>query len=160
VLVVVLSRIVATWCRCLLLYMVRRCWVVDCSLEPVLWVSSVGDGTGGAIRIQNCVLALYYISITGLLVVLRVARQRILNAIWEWIVWFSLRKKAKGNIGSGKAKLHSRTEIGKINLRNEKAKVYVGKEIKRKVLKLERKRHIRSEKVKDISGIRKLKNRP
>jgi hypothetical protein len=49
-------------------------------------------------------LALYYISITGLFVVLRVARQRILNAIRECIVWLGLRKKAKGNIGSGKAK--------------------------------------------------------
>jgi hypothetical protein len=68
---------------------------VYCSLEPVLWVSSVGDGACAAIRIQNCVLTLYDISITSFLVVLRVARQRILNAIRECIVWFSLRKKAK-----------------------------------------------------------------
>jgi len=50
--------------------------------------------------------------------------------------------------------------LGFKGLRNEKAKVYVGKEIKRTVQKLERKRRITSEKVQDISELRKLKNTP
>lgn len=62
---------------------------MHCSLEPVLWISSVGDCTSGAVRVQDRVLTLHYVTITSLFVVLRVARQRILNAVREGVVWFS-----------------------------------------------------------------------
>ena len=64
--------------------------MVHCGLEPVVWISCVGDGTGGAIRVQYRVLPLHNVTVPRLLVVLGVSSQRVLHSVRERIIWFSL----------------------------------------------------------------------
>jgi hypothetical protein len=105
-LVVVIVVVVAARCWCLVVHSVGRCWLVHCSLEPVLWISGIGDGAGRAVRVQYRILSLHYVTVTSLFVVLRVSRQRVLNPVGEGVVWFSLRKRPNGHSRSQSAKWH------------------------------------------------------
>ena len=60
---------------------------VNDSIESIDWVSSVGDGTNGTIRLNQRVLSLDNISVTGFSGGLGISGQTVGNGVSETVLW-------------------------------------------------------------------------
>jgi hypothetical protein len=67
------------------------------SIESIVIIGSVVDGTGGSISLHKTVVSLYDITITSLALALLVSGMSISNAVLEGILGVSLKKKKKNN---------------------------------------------------------------
>lgn len=60
------------------------------SVESVVVVSGVVDGSDGAIRFDEAVLSLYNVSFSGFVLRFDISGVSVMNSILERIVWWSL----------------------------------------------------------------------
>jgi hypothetical protein len=70
----------------------------DDSIEPAVMVSGVFNSSGGAVRLQQAVVALDLVTNTLLSLLLDILCVGVLNSILELVLWWSLENKIKSNL--------------------------------------------------------------
>jgi hypothetical protein len=85
---------------------------VDDGVESVDGVGGVFNGTSGTIRVDERVAALYYVTITGFLLVLAVSGQTVLDIVTVGVLWMGVVFVSYYGLGDGNGSSDSGTGEG------------------------------------------------